>query len=105
MWDWIPLNNYYETNFVNNIKKINNDTLLFQFWHKDNHYTSESKFIGRPGSKREDDGLLVTVVHDGEAEQSYILLLDASTLETVGEAYLPGIVPWTFHGIYVEDTV
>jgi len=77
-------------------------------WHMENHYKSEVWFLPYPetnGTKtdKEDDGLLLTIVFDGEKEQSYLLLLDASTMNEVNRAYLPHNIPWSAHGMFFPE--
>ena len=38
-------------------------------------------FMADPEGAKEDDGVLETIVFDGEKEQSYLLLIDASSFE------------------------
>ncbi len=68
-------------------------------WYTENHYVSEVWFFPTPGeSLPEDDGILFTLVFDGELKRSYIMLMDAVTLESVAVSYLPVNVPWSAHG-------
>jgi carotenoid cleavage dioxygenase-like enzyme len=67
-------------------------------WYELNQYPSEAWFIPRPGSTTEDDGLLITIVLDGNKKTSYLLLLDPKTMKTITKAYLPTFVPYTIHG-------
>ena len=55
-------------------------------------------FIPNPKAKSEDDGVLITIVFDGEKEKSYILLMDAITFSPLNTAYLPHAIPWSAHG-------
>ena len=50
-------------------------------WFKPSHYPGEMFFIPNPEGVEEDDGVLITIVFDGEREQSYVMLLDAKTFE------------------------
>ena len=58
---------------------------------------SESKNI-----RDEDDGVLLSVVLDGPAGKSYLLVLDARTMEEVGRAEVPGAIGFGFHGTHVS---
>ena len=69
----------------------------------ENHYTSEMSFVANPEAKAEDDGVLVTINFDGEKEQSYLLILDASTFTIIDKAYLPHNIPWSAHGMHFPE--
>jgi beta,beta-carotene 9',10'-dioxygenase len=51
----------------------------------------------------EDDGILVTVVFDGELKTSYIMLLDGRSFTVLNYAYLPYKVPFSFHGNWFPE--
>jgi len=72
-------------------------------WHKDNHYPSEMTFVQDPEGKSEDSGVLLTLVYDGEAQQSYLMIMDASTFQPVALADLPYPVPWSAHGMFYHE--
>ena len=59
--------------------------------------------IANPEAKTEDDGVLVTIVFDGEKEQSYLLILDALTFTIIDKAYLPHNIPWSAHGMHFPE--
>ena len=61
------------------------------------HFPSEPIFVARPGGEDEDDGVVLCVVLDAKRDASYLLCLDARSLEAVASAYLPGIV-FDVHG-------
>ena len=80
------------------LKSMNDKT-----WSRRSHYPGELWFVARPGAEEEDDGLLLTVVFDGELRQSYLLLLDGRTFTEVDRAYLPHNVPFSFHGNWFPE--
>ena len=45
----------------------------------------------------------MTLAYDGELKQSYMMLLDAKTLEVVATAYLPHNIPWSAHGYHFPE--
>ncbi|KAM5566742.1 putative carotenoid cleavage dioxygenase 4, chloroplastic [Rosa sericea] len=53
----------------------------------------------------EDDGYVVSYVHDEKTGESRFLVMDAksSELETVAEVKLPRRVPYGFHGLFVRE--
>ncbi|SPO07108.1 related to beta-carotene 15,15`-dioxygenase [Cephalotrichum gorgonifer] len=67
------------------------------------HTPGEAIFVPRPagedgGERAEDDGVLLSVVLDGESRVSYLLCLDARTMEEVGRAECGFAVGFGFHG-------
>ena len=55
----------------------------------------------RDGGTDEDDGVLLDLVLDADADRSYVACIDARTMEVRGRAYLPGVVPFDVHGEWV----
>jgi len=72
-------------------------------WYQENHYASEMWFLESPDSKSEDDGILLSIMFDGEVEKSYFLILDAVTFKTIARAYLPHHIPWSAHGMFFPE--
>lgn len=64
----------------------------------------EGVFVPRPGAKVEDDGWLMTFLHDRDKNQSELLIVDAATMDRtpVARVFLPQRVPYGFHGLWVE---
>jgi len=85
------------------VKKNVCDSTLDKVFYIENHYTSEMHFLQNPAKSAEDDGVLVTIVFDGTKEQSYLLILDAKTLQPVNKAYLPHNIPWSAHGMHFPE--
>jgi torulene dioxygenase len=56
--------------------------------------------VARPDGTEEDDGVLLVVVLDGHARNSYLLCLDARTLKEVGRADVPVAIGIGFHGAH-----
>ena len=65
----------------------------------------EPVFVARPDSSAEDDGWLVTFVHDNDGDNASFVVLDAQDIERgpVAEVKLPQRVPFGFHGNWVSD--
>ncbi|GGK54435.1 carotenoid oxygenase family protein [Salinarimonas ramus] len=72
-------------------------------WREDGAWPGEPVLVRRPGSEAEDDGVLLSVVLDARAERSFLLVLDAATLEEVARAQAPEIVTFGFHGNFIGD--
>ncbi|EFJ28085.1 hypothetical protein SELMODRAFT_94524 [Selaginella moellendorffii] len=66
------------------------------------------QFCGKPffvvNGKEEDDGCVLSYIHDEESGVSELLVMDAKspTLETVASIELPARVPYGFHGIFIN---
>lgn len=54
-----------------------------------------------PAGRAEDDGVLLSVVLDGDRGKSYLLCLDARDMTEVGRAEVDGVVGFGFHGEHV----
>ena len=59
--------------------------------------------MSRPGGSAEDDGVLLSVVLDGAHGTSFLLALDAATLDEVARADVPHHIPFSFHGQFYRD--
>ena len=71
-------------------------------WVDEGTYPGEPVFVPRPGGRAEDDGVVLSVVLDAAAEASVLVVLDGETFAEIGRARLPDVVPFDFHGQYVE---
>ncbi|KAF9114658.1 hypothetical protein BGX27_010235 [Mortierella sp. AM989] len=66
-------------------------------WSQKNCYPSEAVFVPPPVfDQNEDNGVVISVVYDAEANNSFILVLDAKDLTEKARAVLPQIVPLSF---------
>ncbi|KAJ1502793.1 hypothetical protein HMI55_002741 [Coelomomyces lativittatus] len=74
-------------------------------WMTPKHYPSEPLFVPKPNGIREDQGVVLSVVLDGFNCQSYLLILDATTMKEKAKAILNGIVPYGFHGAYEDYAI
>ena len=71
-------------------------------WSEDGCYAGEPVFAARPGAEDEDDGVLLSVVLDGRTERSFLLVLDAASLEELARAEVPHHIPFGFHGQFAR---
>jgi carotenoid cleavage dioxygenase-like enzyme len=69
-------------------------------WHEKGAYPGEPIFVRRPGGRREDDGVLLSVVLDGRRKTSYLLVLDARDMSEIARAAVPHHIPFGFHGLH-----
>ncbi|KAK7307406.1 hypothetical protein VNO77_40442 [Canavalia gladiata] len=68
-------------------------------------YGGEPFFVAREEGGEEDDGYLVSYVHDERKGESSFLVMDARSpeLDVVAAVKLPHRVPYGFHGLFVKD--
>ncbi|XP_058223532.1 probable carotenoid cleavage dioxygenase 4, chloroplastic [Rhododendron vialii] len=68
-------------------------------------FGGEVLFVGRDAECDEDDGFVVSYVHNERENESRFVVMDAksSTLDIVAAAKLPGRVPYGFHGIFLRE--
>lgn len=68
-------------------------------------YGGEPVFAPRPGATVEDDGWLVTFVHDQNHGTSELVVVNAQdvTSEPVARVLIPQRVPYGFHGAWVSE--
>jgi beta-carotene 15,15'-monooxygenase len=67
-------------------------------------YFGEPLFVPGPGDC-EDDGVVLTVALDVDADRSRLLVLDGRTLDERARVTLPHAVPFDFHGRYFPELV
>ena len=84
---------------------VKTDTLTREvlFWdNPSGHSPGEAIFVPRPGATAEDDGVLLSVVLDGYCKTSYLVCLNAQTMEELGRGEVGFAVGFGFHGIHVS---
>ena len=91
--------------FFDGLVKYDMETHTASYFTVHGHSPGEPIFVPDPKGTAEDDGVLLSVVLDGYAEKSYLLVLDAKTMEEVGRASMECIVGFGFHGAYVSQAI
>jgi carotenoid cleavage dioxygenase-like enzyme len=71
-------------------------------WVEDGCFPGEPVFVAAPGAEDEDEGVLLSVVLDARRRDSFLLVLDAQTLDELARARAPHHIPYGFHGQYVK---
>jgi beta,beta-carotene 9',10'-dioxygenase len=74
----------------------------FAVWSEDGCFPGEPVFVARPDAEAEDDGVLLSVVLDARTERSFLLVLDAGSLEELARAEVPHHIPFGFHGQFAR---
>ena len=86
--------------FLDSIVKIDAETGDVARWYAQGLYPGEPVFVPTPNATAEDDGVLLSVVLDIDNDVSFLLVLDAATLEEQARAEAPHAIPFHFHGNY-----
>lgn len=84
----------------NCITKVNMDTGKTVIWFEEGSWPSQPAFVPNPERNSEDQGLLMVLMAHGPSDRSYLLALDAQTMEEVARAWIPVILPYTSHGYW-----
>jgi carotenoid cleavage dioxygenase-like enzyme len=71
-------------------------------WAEDGCFPGEPVFVAAPDGDAEDEGVLLSVVLDGERGTSFLLVLDAASLEELARAEAPHHIPFGFHGQFAR---
>lgn len=68
-------------------------------------FGGEAVFVPRPEGTAEDDGWLVTFVHNRESNQSEFVVIDARNVAdgAIARVIMPHRVPYGFHGTWVSE--
>ena len=74
-----------------------------KIWREDGCYPGEPVFIADPHKDGEDDGVLASVVLDSKKQCSFLLILDAKTMQEIARGPIPQVVPFGFHGQFLRS--
>lgn len=83
--------------FYNSIVKINSKNGDSIYWNEEGCYPGEPCFVPAPGSRNDEDGILLSIVLDAKKKNSFLLLLDAASLCEVARATVPEAIVYGFH--------
>lgn len=86
--------------------KVDHDTGTFTGYdHGPGRGTGEPVFVPKADSGAEDDGWLISLIHDVEAGSAELAVLDANDIAEgpVATVHLPTRVPYGFHGSWLAD--
>jgi len=72
-------------------------------WSAEGCYPGEPIFVREPGEEAEDGGVILSVVLDAAAGRSFLLVLDARTMEELARAEAPHHIPFGFHGMTHDE--
>lgn len=92
--------------FADSIVKVDTKTQTSKIWSPEsNHLPSEPIFVASPGSKGEDDGVLLTMALDSATSKSNLVVIDAKSMKEIGRAKMPIAAGYGFHGIWGQDQI
>ncbi|ELR11487.1 dioxygenase, putative [Acanthamoeba castellanii str. Neff] len=69
-------------------------------WDVEGHFPAEPIFLATPDGEDEDDGILLSIVLNGETATSYLLVLNAKDMSELARAQVPHHIPFGFHGAH-----
>ncbi|KIK58658.1 hypothetical protein GYMLUDRAFT_227948 [Collybiopsis luxurians FD-317 M1] len=103
------VNNSYsnasERMFADRIVKLdmhNGEAGDHKFWGIPDFTPSEPLFVPRPGGEAEDDGVLLSIVLDGNRGTSMLVILDAKSMKECARAEMETASPVGFHGVWSQ---
>jgi beta,beta-carotene 9',10'-dioxygenase len=67
-------------------------------WFEEGCFPGEPVFVAAPDADDEDEGVLLSIVLDGRKGNSFLLVLDARSLDELARAEVPHHIPFGFHG-------
>ncbi|KAI6856312.1 hypothetical protein KC343_g1544 [Hortaea werneckii] len=89
-----------KSSFHDGLAKTDTATGKMLVWETLRHTPGEPIFIPKPGTKDEDEGVIFSVVLDGDSGESYLLCLDARSFAEIGRAEIGMPVGFGFHGAH-----
>jgi carotenoid cleavage dioxygenase-like enzyme len=71
-------------------------------WFEKGCFPGEPVFIGKPGERQEDDGVIVSIVLNETKGNSFLLILNASTFTEIARVEIPHPVLFGYHGEFFQ---
>jgi carotenoid cleavage dioxygenase-like enzyme len=91
--------------FFNQLLKIDIIRQKISRWYEEGCYPGEPIFVPEPNSEQEDEGIILSVVLDGNQGNSFLLILDGHSFVEIARTKIPHHIPFGFHGQYFPSTV
>ena len=89
--------------WFNQLVKVDLEAGAAQVWHAPGCYPGEPVFVAALEARAEDDGVVLSVVLDSVRGSSFLLVLNARSMEECARAEAPHVIPFGFHGAYFGD--
>jgi len=74
-----------------------------KYIYGENRFGGEPLFLPNSDSENEDDGYILTFVHDEKEWKSELQIVNAATLKLEASIQLPSRVPYGFHGTFINS--
>lgn len=84
--------------------KFDLETRVLTTWNEPGYSVIEPIFVPSPESQSEDDGIVLTVMHDQKKENAFLVALDGRTFKEIARAKMPWHIPSSFHGQYFSES-
>lgn len=85
--------------YFNGVQKINVTSGESTQWQKSGYYLSEPIFVpNKQRQRHEDDGILFLIAFKAATQNSALIILDANSMQQIGEGMLPIRLPMGLHG-------
>lgn len=94
-----------QSTFLDGLVKHDCENRTNAFWNAPGQTPGEPIFVADPESEQEDGGVVLSVVLDGIAGKSYLLVLDGKSFIEIGRANVDRVVGFGFHGTHVPEKV
>ena len=91
------------TSFSDRLVKVDVEDGSSRTWREPGCWPGEPVLAPDPTGTAEDSGVVLSLVLDGRAHRSFLLVLDAATFVEVARVDLPHAVPLGFHGQWYAD--
>jgi beta,beta-carotene 9',10'-dioxygenase len=86
--------------FYDRLVKLRVNTDQAEYWHQPHTYPGEPVFVPHPEGQDEDHGVLLSVILNATSGNSFLLVLEASTMRELARVELPTLIPHGFHGMF-----
>jgi carotenoid cleavage dioxygenase-like enzyme len=96
----VSLRQEHPNEFFNQLLKLDIFSQKTDRWFEDSCYPGEPIFVPNPNAEREDEGVILSVVLDGNKKNSFLLILDGQSFAEIARAELPHCIPFGTHGQY-----
>ena len=99
----VSINKEHPASFYNQLIKFDIKNRTHSTWYEEGCFPGEPVFARSPEARAEDDGLILSVVLDGNRGKSFLLILDARTFQQIARADVPQAIMFGYHGAYYND--
>ena len=89
--------------FFDTLHKLDQESGATDTWSEAGCYPGEPVFVPAPGTRDEDNGVLLSLVLDATAGHSILVVLDASSFAELARIKVPHAVPFGFHGNFFSS--